>query len=48
MATDSDSVFDADGEKTFSLQSSDAKYVVTLWITENETEVSVILNISEK
>jgi hypothetical protein len=40
MATDSDSVFEADGEKTFSLQSSDDKYVVTLWV--------VIINISEK
>ena len=48
MTTDSDSVFDADGEKTYSLQSSDDKYVVTLWVTENETEVAVILNISEK
>jgi hypothetical protein len=48
MATDSDSVFEADGEKTYSLQSSDDKYVVTLWVTENDTEVSVILNISEK
>jgi len=48
MTTDSDSVFDADGEKTYSLQSSDDKYVFTLWVTENETEVAVILNISEK
>jgi hypothetical protein len=48
MTTDSDSVFEADGEKTYSLQSSDTKYVVTLWVTENKTEVAVILNISEK
>jgi hypothetical protein len=48
MNTDSDSVYEADGEKTFSLQTSDDKYVVTLWVTENKTEVAVILNISEK
>ncbi len=48
MTTDSDSVIDADGEKTYSFQSSDAKYVVTLWVTESKTEVAVILNISEK
>jgi hypothetical protein len=49
MNTDSDSVFTGDGgEKTFSLQSSSDKYVVTLWVTESKTEVAVILNISEK
>lgn len=48
MTTDSDSVYDADGEKTYSLQLSDAKYVVTLWVTEKNTEVAAILNISEK
>ena len=48
MATDSDSVTDSDGTKTFSLQSSDDKYVVTLWIIDSKTEVAVILNVSEK
>ena len=46
--TDSDSVFEGDGEQTFSLQSSSDIYVVTLFVTEDKTVVTVILNVSEK
>jgi len=48
MTADSDSVFESDGEKTYSLQTSDDKFVVTVWVTENDSEVSAIINVSEK
>jgi len=45
---DSDSVSESEGEKVFALNSSNDQYIITLWITENSTEVALILNISEK
>jgi hypothetical protein len=46
--TDSDSVFESDGEKTFSIQSSNDNAIVTVWITEGDNEVVLIQNVSEK
>ena len=46
--TDSDLVFESDGEKTFSIESSNSSFIVTVWITEGEKEVVLIQNVSEK
>ena len=46
--TDSDSVIESDGEKTFSIESSKDNYIVSVWITEGENEVVLIQNVSEK
>jgi len=45
---DNDSVLESDGEKTFSIQSSNNNFIVTLWITEGKNEVVLIQNVIEK
>ncbi|MHB1346591.1 MAG: hypothetical protein ACYCXK_03775 [Candidatus Humimicrobiaceae bacterium] len=46
--TDSDSLLESDGEKIFSIQFSNNNSIVTVWITENDDEVVLIQNVSEK